>query len=118
MDRGFVDGEDVFDAQGTPKIFSSGRINWWGRSEDWEDRLGFRGPLDVESPGMNWTRLVAVAEKGTLTYYVNGRLVNAAADASVTEGKIMIQSEGAEIYLRRVELRPLLTSPTGLRIIK
>jgi hypothetical protein len=36
----------------------------------------------------------------------------------VTEGKIMIQSEGAEIYVRRVELRPPLSSPTGLRIIR
>jgi hypothetical protein len=49
---------------------------------------------------------------------VNGRLVNAATDASVTEGKIMIQSEGAEIYLRRIELQPPLTSPAGVRIVK
>ncbi len=112
------DGEDVFDPHGVPKVFSSARINWWGRSEDWEDRLGFRGPQDVDSPGLDWTRLEAVAEKGSLRYYVNGRLVNAATDASVTEGKIMIQSEGAEIYIRRVELQPPLTSPTGVRIIK
>jgi 3-keto-disaccharide hydrolase len=112
------DGEDVFDPRGVPKVFSSARINWWGRSEEWEDRVGFRGTQDVDSPGLGWTRLDAVAEKGTLTYYVNGRLVNAATDASVTEGRIMIQSEGAEIYFRRIELRPPLSSPTGFRIIK
>jgi len=33
------DGETVFDPQGEPKTFSSGRINWFGRSEDWQDRL-------------------------------------------------------------------------------
>lgn len=101
------DGETVFDPKGEPKAFSSGRINWWGRSEDWEDRLGFRGAQDVESPGLEWTRLEAVVEKGNLTYYVNGKLVNAATESSFTDGRIMIQSEGAEIYFRRIDLEPL-----------
>lgn len=101
------DGENVYDPQGEPKAFTSGRINWWGRSEDWADRLGFRGAQDVESPGLEWTRLEAVVEKGNLTYYVNGKLVNAGTDSSWTEGKIMIQSEGAEIYFRRMDLEPL-----------
>jgi hypothetical protein len=101
------DGENVFDPQGEPRVFSSGRVNWWGRSEDWADRLGFRGPQDVESPGLEWTRLEAVVEKGNLQYYVNGKLVNAGTNASLTEGKIMIQSEGAEIYFRRIDLEPL-----------
>jgi hypothetical protein len=101
------DGETVYDAKGEPRVFSSGRINWWGRSEDWADRLGFRGPQDVESPGLDWTRIEAVVEKGTLKYFVNGKLVNEATDASVSEGKIMLQSEGAEIYFRRIDLEPL-----------
>ena len=74
------DGENVFDPRANAKAYSSGRINWWGRSEDWADRLGFRGPQDVESPGLEWTRLEAVVEKGNLTYYVNGKLVNAGTD--------------------------------------
>ena len=101
------DGEDVYDPKGEPKVVSSGRVNWWGRSEDWQDRLGFRGPQDVESPGLEWTRLEAIVEKGNLQYFVNGKLVNAGIDASLTDGKIMIQSEGAEIYVRRVDLEPL-----------
>ena len=101
------DGENVFDPNGEPRVYSSGRINWWGRSEDWADRLGFRGPQDVESPGLEWTRLEAVVEKGNLTYYVNGKLVNAGTESSWTEGKIMIQSEGAEIYFRRIDLEPI-----------
>lgn len=101
------DGENVYDPQGEPRVFTSGRVNWWGRSEDWQDRLGFRGPQDVESPGFEWTRLEAVVEGGSLKYYVNGKLVNEGTDASLTEGKIMIQSEGAEIYVRRIDLEPL-----------
>jgi hypothetical protein len=101
------DGETVYDAKGTPQAFSSGRINWWGRSEDWADRLGFRGPQDVESAGFEWTRIEAIVEKDTLKYFVNGKLVNEATGTSVSDGKIMIQSEGAEIYFRRIDLEPL-----------
>jgi hypothetical protein len=105
--RPLREGEAIFDEHGAPQVFSSGRINWWGRSPGWEDRVGFRGAQDVESPGTEWTRIEAVVEKGSLTYYVNGKLVNAATDSSFTEGRIMIQSEGAEIYFRRIELQPL-----------
>jgi hypothetical protein len=101
------DGENVYDATGAPQVFSSGRINWWGRSEDWADRLGFRGAQDVESPGLEWTRIEAIVEKDTLKYFVNGKLVNEATNTSVADGKIMIQSEGAEIYFRRIDLEPL-----------
>jgi hypothetical protein len=33
--------------------------------------------------------------------------VNEGHDASVTRGKILLQSEGAEVYFRNVTLRPL-----------
>ena len=33
--------------------------------------------------------------------------MNEGTDSSFTEGKIMIQSEGAEIYFRRIDLEPL-----------
>jgi hypothetical protein len=38
---------------------------------------------------------------------VNGKLVNEGAGASVTRGKILFQSEGAEVYIRKAELTPL-----------
>lgn len=101
------DNEPVYDPNGTLNTFSGGRINWWGRSEDWEDTLGFRGPKDVESPAFEWTRIEAVVDGANLAFYVNGQLVNAATESSFTAGPIMIQSEGAEIYFRRFELEPL-----------
>lgn len=101
------DAETVFDAKGTLGTYSSGRINWWGRSEDWADRLSFRSAQDVESPLGEWTRIEAVVDGGSLTYYVNGKVVNAATESSFTNGRIMIQSEGAEIYFRRFDLEPL-----------
>jgi hypothetical protein len=38
---------------------------------------------------------------------VNGRLVNQASNLSVSEGKILFQLEGAEIYYKTIELIPL-----------
>jgi len=101
------DGEPVFDPNGTEQVHSARRVNWWGRDVDWADKLGFRGPVDVDSPGQEWTRLEAVVEGGNLIYYVNGKLVNQARDASLTEGKLLFQTEGAEIYFRKITLEPL-----------
>jgi len=74
---------------------------------DRDDRLGFRGKQDVESPYGEWTRLEVVADGDRLTCLVNGTVVNEASGSSFAEGPILIQSEGAEIYYRRIDLEPL-----------
>ena len=101
------DGEPVFDPNGEPREFESGRINWFGRDPDWQDKLGFRGKADVESPLGEWTRLEVVAQGDRLTYVVNGKVVNEGFRSSLTEGKILIQCEGAEIFFRRIDLEPV-----------
>ena len=101
------DGEPVFDPAGEARVFESGRINWYGRDPDWADKLGFRGKADVESPWGEWTRLEVIAEGDRLTYLVNGKVVNEGVQASLTEGKILFQCEGAEIFFRRIELQPV-----------
>jgi len=101
------DGEAVFDPAGEAREFESGRINWYGRDVDWLDKLGFRGKDDVESPYGQWTRLEVIAQGDRLTYVVNGKVVNEGSRSSLTEGKILIQSEGAEIFFRRIDLEPV-----------
>lgn len=101
------DEEWVWDPQGMRKIFNEGRINWFGRDVDWSDTLGFRGNRDLESPLGQWTRLEAICRGNTLTYLVNGTVVNEAQDLDLSSGKILFQSEGAEIYFRRIDLNPL-----------
>jgi hypothetical protein len=101
------DGEPVFDPAGEARVFESGRVNWYGRDPDWADKLGFRGKADVESPWGEWTRLEVMAEGDRLTYLVNGKVVNEAVQSSLTEGKILFQCEGAEIFFRRIELQPV-----------
>lgn len=101
------DGEAVFDPKGESQEFTSGRINWSGRDVDWQDRLGFRGKHDVESPYGEWTRLEVIADGDRVTNVVNGKVVTEGTRSSLTEGKIIVQSEGAEIYYRRIDLEPL-----------
>lgn len=101
------DGEPVYDPKAEAREFEGGRINWFGRDPDWADRLGFRGGKDVESPLGEWTRLEVIADGDRVTNVVNGTVVNEGARSSLTSGRILIQSEGAEIYVRRLDLEPL-----------
>jgi hypothetical protein len=101
------DGEPFYDSVGNPTEFNTGRINWYGRDVDWKDVLGFRGKQDVESPLGQWTRIEVICDKDRITYLVNGKSVNRVTQSSLTHGKILIQSEGAEIYFRRIDLEPL-----------
>jgi putative membrane-bound dehydrogenase-like protein len=94
--------------KGEPRqVVTKGRINWKGRDEDWADRVGFRGREDVESPAGEWNRLEVIAKGDTLQYFVNGALVNEAFDCKPSEGKVLLQTEGAEMIVRRYELWPL-----------
>ena len=93
--------------KGESKEHEGGRINWWGRDVDWDDRLGFRGRQDVESPLWEWTRLEVTADRDRITTRVNGTVVNQGTGSSLTEGKILVQSEGAEMFVRRMELHPV-----------
>lgn len=105
------DGESVWHEGGTPKVFSGGRVNWYGRDPDWKDEIGFRGKDDVESPLGQWTRMEVVCKGDTITVIVNGVVVNKGYDVKPSEGKILIQTELAEMLVRRWEVRPLDNPP-------
>lgn len=108
------DGEIVWDQNSDVKTYdrqNNKRINWYGRDEDWTDTLGFRGPIDLDSPGTAWTRLDVHCDGSKVSVYVNGVKANEAVEVNPSEGKIQIQSELAELYIRRWELWPLNNSP-------
>jgi Domain of Unknown Function (DUF1080) len=97
----------IWQAGGTPVTRQSGRFNWFGRDPQWTDTLGFRGARDVEKRTGEWNRQEVICDGSTITNIVNGVVVNYAYDSSHTGGKIQLQSEGAEIVFRRVELKPI-----------
>lgn len=100
-------GSNVFQPDGNFVTINEGRINWYGRDPQWEDKKGFRGAKDVENPVGKWNKLECIADGSTITVLLNGKKVNYAKDVKPSKGKIQIQSEGAEIFVRKVEMKKL-----------
>lgn len=62
---------------------------------------------DAEKPTGEWNTIECVCDGDKIINIVNGVVVNEGTRASVTKGRILLQSEGAEVYYRKVELTPL-----------
>lgn len=93
---------------GAPKqLVTKGRINWQHRDVDWSDTKGYRGREDKESPPGEWNRLECIADGDHLTYFLNGAKVNEAFECKPSQGRVLLQTEGAEMIVRRYELWPL-----------
>src|SRR5205807_8653835 len=98
---------DFYYKPGAPAVtLESGRFNWYGRDPNWKDVKGFRGAQDVEKPVGEWNRLECLCDGNTLRYILNSKVVNEGKNSSHTKGKILFQSEGAEVFFRTIDLRP------------
>jgi hypothetical protein len=100
-------GSWLFQPDGKMATINTGRINWFGRDPGWKDIKGFRGEKDIEKPVGQWNKLECVADGNNITIFLNGTKVNFATNVQPSKGKIQIQSEGAEIFVRKVELKTL-----------
>ncbi len=100
-------GTQNWTPDGTLTEITKGRINWQHRDPAWKDTLGYRGPRDAEKPVGEWNRIEAICRGGDVTYFLNGVKVMEGINGSLTEGKLLFQSEGAEIFFRKIELLPL-----------
>jgi hypothetical protein len=94
----------VFNPDGKMVTIHSGRINWYGRDPEWMDKKGFRGVNDVEKPVGKWNKIECIVKDREIKVFLNNKLVNHAFDVKPYRGKIQIQSEGAEIFFRKVNL--------------
>lgn len=73
-----------------------------------KDITGYRDPLgEVEKPHGKWNRLELVVQGDHVKHLVNGKLVNEGTEAFPSSGKVLFQSEGAEIFFRNIKLFPL-----------
>lgn len=59
---------------------------------------------DFENPKGEWNTIEIIANGNEIEHYVNGHLVNSAINPSVGAGRILLQSEGAEVYYKSVEI--------------
>ena len=108
------DGEVIWQKGNAKEIFNlqnRKRINWYGRDPDWADKLGFRGKQDVDNPDGQWNRFDVYCDKGHIETFVNGVKVNEAFDAQPNFGRLQLQTEQAELFVRRWELWPIGKGP-------
>jgi hypothetical protein len=101
------DKEKIWKRGAPRQTLTKGRINWEKRDVDWADKKGYRGPNDAEKPVGEWNRLEVIAKGDTLKYLLNGVVVNEAFDAKPSEGRVLLQTEGAAMIVRKYELSPL-----------
>jgi hypothetical protein len=72
---------------------------------EWNQKRIFRTE-NFELPNSEWNTMEIITHDGQCEHYVNGHLVNRGANASVMAGRILLQSEGAEVFYKSVELIP------------
>jgi hypothetical protein len=100
-------GQLYFKPGAPPVTLDAGRFNWYARDPSWKDVKGFRGKEDVEKPVGQWNTLECVCDADRITLILNGKVVNKGSQSSHTRGKILFQSEGAEVFFRRIDLKLL-----------
>jgi hypothetical protein len=79
-----------------------------GKTADKSRRIAKK--VDAEKPTGEWNTVEVVCDGDKITNIVNGVVVNEGTNASETKGRILLQSEGAEVFYRKVELRSLSVS--------
>ncbi len=92
---------------GQERVFTKGQLWWSQHDPDYQELIDTRGKHDVESPLGEWTRIDCLCDAGRITVLVNGTTVNKCYNVYPAAGKVLLQSEGFEIFFRRFELRPL-----------
>lgn len=92
---------------GAAREFTRGQLWWSNHDPDFKEKLDTRGKADVESPTGEWTRVECLCDGGRIEVRVNGITVNRCYDVRPSAGKILLQAEGFEWFVRRFEVRPL-----------
>ena len=97
---------------GAAQIFDTDMAtqHWADWDPDWQDLIGFQGDNDIESPDGDWNQAVVIARGDTVEVYFNGVKVNEATDVFPAQGKIQLEAELAEYFVRRWDLLPLGSS--------
>ena len=92
---------------GKAQVFT-GKQLWWSKHDpDFEELLDTRGKDDIESKLGEWTKVECLCRGKRIEIRVNGTKVNECYETSPAAGRILLQSEGFELFVRKFELHPL-----------
>lgn len=91
---------------GEKRVFTKGQLWWNSHDPDFKELIDTRGKNDVESPLGEWTTVECVCSGESVTVMVNGKTVNKAYDVHPGAGKILLQSEGFELFVRTFRIAP------------
>jgi len=91
--------------------FNRHRVNWYGRDPAWKDEIDFRGKIDPDNAVGEWNRMDVICDGGHIQVFMNGVMVNEAFDSYPTAGRLQLQTEMAELHVRKWELWPLNKGP-------
>lgn len=101
------DGKTRWLKDGQPTVYS-GRQFWWSQHQPFfKELIDTRGRDDVASPLGEWTRVECICRGTRITILINGVTVNECFDSNPAAGKILLQTEGHEVFFRNLALRPL-----------
>jgi hypothetical protein len=105
-----TDGAALTGKDGKPMVGPPGkavRIDRFNKGP-WKDVTDYRDPqVEVEKPHGQWNVVELVVKGDHVWHFVNGKLVNEGTQANPASGKILFQSEGAEIFFRKIYIAPL-----------
>lgn len=62
---------------------------------------------DAEKPTGEWNKAEVIVKNGEITHLLNGEIVNTGKLANTKTGTIVLQSEGAELYYRNIQVEEL-----------
>ena len=101
------DGKTRWEKQGKPTVYS-GKQFWWTQHEPFfKELIDTRGQHDAASRLGEWTKVDCLCQGSRIQIKINNVTVNECYDAKPAAGKVLLQTEGHEVFFRNLELRPL-----------
>lgn len=102
-------GGYIWDPAGDPLTLNEAAqsVHALGWDRNWQDELGYRRPGEIERPTGEWNQFVIVAQGDRIEVYFNGVKVNEAINVHPRRGRIGLEAELAEYFVRRWDLRPI-----------
>lgn len=102
-------GEYRWDKSASRRTFTDNvsTVHWYGWDGKWRDVAGFRGKNDLCKPHGEWNRFVIVCDEDRIEVYYNGVKVNEAFNVSPSRGRVQLEAEQAEYFVRKWELELL-----------